>query len=148
MPASSGSRPPLRWLQAPQAATRLSQLCAPPRWRGTTWSSVSRCGLLAAVLADVAVAGEDLAPRQAHARARPPDAVLELDDRRRAQDGRRRPDLGVVVLDDLGLLAEDEPERPAEVADVERLVVGVQEKDDAIQRSPRAGVAGHASGAS
>ena len=43
-------------------------------------------GALAAVLAEVLVAGEDLASREPHARSRPPDAVLQLDDRWRAQD--------------------------------------------------------------
>ena len=37
---SSSVLPPLRWLQARQALTRFSQVCAPPRWRGITWSSV------------------------------------------------------------------------------------------------------------
>ena len=36
MPASSGVRPPLRWLQGRQQATRFCQLVAPPWQRGTT----------------------------------------------------------------------------------------------------------------
>ena len=40
MRASSGVRPPLRWLHERQALTRLSHEWRPPRWRGTTWSSV------------------------------------------------------------------------------------------------------------
>ena len=93
----------------------------------------------AAVLARVAVADEDLASREPDARPRSLDAVLEPDDRGGAQHRARRPDLGVVVLDDLGLLAEDEPERATQVAHVQRLVIRVEEKDDAIHRSPRAG---------
>jgi len=38
----------------------------------------------------------------------------------------------VVVLDDLGLLAEQEPERPRQVAHVERLVVLVQHEHDTV----------------
>ena len=97
---------------------------------------------LSAVLAEVLVPGEDLPAREPHAGPRPPDAVLQLDDRRCAQGDARRPHHGVVVLDDLRLLTEDEAERPAQVADVEGLVVGVQKKDDAIQRSPRVGMDG------
>ena len=40
MRASDGVRSPLRWLQPPQAATVLSQLLAPPRDCGRTWSIV------------------------------------------------------------------------------------------------------------
>jgi hypothetical protein len=40
MRASDGVRSPLRWLQPPQAATVLSQVLAPPRERGSTWSMV------------------------------------------------------------------------------------------------------------
>jgi hypothetical protein len=40
MPASEGVRFPFRKLQPRHEITRLSQLCRPPRWRGTTWSSV------------------------------------------------------------------------------------------------------------
>ena len=38
--ASAGVRSLLRWLQAPHAATVLSQVLRPPRERGTTWSMV------------------------------------------------------------------------------------------------------------
>lgn len=40
MPASSGVRSPLRWLQPPQAATVLRQVFRPPRERGRMWSTV------------------------------------------------------------------------------------------------------------
>src|SRR5439155_10989336 len=87
-----------------------------------------------AVLAGVAVAGEDLAPAQLDPRPGPADLVLEPDDGRRVVLGPRGPDDLVVVLDDLGLLAEHEPERPRQVADVQRLVVLVQDEDDPIHR--------------
>ena len=46
----------------------------------------------------------------------------------------------MVVLEDLGLLAEDQTERSPHVAHVERLVIRVQEQDDAIHCPfPRAG---------
>ena len=85
-----------------------------------------------AVLARVAVAGEDLATGQLDARPRPADVVLEADHGRGAVDLADRADLGVVVLDDLGLRAEQEPERPRDVADVEGLVVLVQHEHDAV----------------
>src|SRR3989440_3549450 len=40
-PHSWGRRPSLRALQARQEATTLSQVCSPPRDRGTTWSMFS-----------------------------------------------------------------------------------------------------------
>src|ERR1700733_9556824 len=45
MPASSGVLSPFRLLQAKQQATRFSQVLAPPRERGTMWSSVSFDGV-------------------------------------------------------------------------------------------------------
>src|SRR5687768_6556558 len=50
----------------------------------------------AAVLAEMPVAQEDLAPGQLHARSRPADLVLEPDHRRRAIRPARRADLLVV----------------------------------------------------
>ena len=40
-PSSARSRSAFRWLHDAQQATQFSQLCAPPRLRGTTWSIVS-----------------------------------------------------------------------------------------------------------
>ncbi len=93
--------------------------------------------LAAAVLAGVPVPGEDLAPAQLDPRARPPDEVLEADDRGRAVLRPRRPDHLVVVLDHFGLVAEHEPEGPWQVADVERLVILVQYEHDAVHGSRR-----------
>ena len=90
--------------------------------------------LPAAVLAGVAVAAEDLAPGELDARPRPADVVLEPDDRRGAVDLPDRADLGVVVLDDLGLGPEHEAERPRDVADVQGLVVLVQDEHDPVHR--------------
>ncbi len=41
MPASCGSRAPLRRLHGTQAATTFSHDVSPPRERGMTWSTVS-----------------------------------------------------------------------------------------------------------
>src|SRR4051794_226957 len=60
-------------------------------------------GLASAVLAGVAIACEDLAAGQLHARSWPTDLVLETDDGGRAIFGPRRPDHLVVVLDHFGL---------------------------------------------
>src|SRR5689334_18289866 len=57
----------------------------------------------AAVLAGVLVADEDLASRQAHARAGTLDPVVEANDRRCVEDRGCGADLGVVVLDYFGL---------------------------------------------
>ena len=91
-------------------------------------------GLAAAVLAGVPVAAEDLAPGQLDPRPRAADLVLEPDDRGRLVDGADRADLGVVVLDDLRLGAEHQPERPRDVADVQGLVVLVQHEHDPVHR--------------
>src|SRR6476469_6385649 len=40
-PSSASSLSALRWLQVEQHATQFSQVCWPPRLRGTTWSTVS-----------------------------------------------------------------------------------------------------------
>ena len=90
--------------------------------------------LAAAVLAGVPIAGEDLAARQLDARSGPANLVLEPDDRRGAEFRPRRPDHLVIELDHFGLLAEDEPKGPWQVADVERLVILVQYEHHAVHR--------------
>ena len=92
-------------------------------------------GLAPAVLARVAVAAEYLAARQLHARPRPANHMLEADDGWRAVLDPRRPHHLVVELDHLGLLTEEEPEGPWQVADVERLVVLVQNEYDTVHRA-------------
>ena len=93
-------------------------------------------GGLAAVLAHVPVAGEDLAPGEAYPRSRPPDVVLEPDHARGAERALGGRDVGMVVLDHLGLRSEDEAERPSNIADVEGLVIRVQQQYDAIHDLP------------
>ena len=112
-------------------------MCPPPRWRGHDVVERQVVRLPAAVLAGVAVAGEDLAPGQLDPRSRPPDQVLEPDHGGRAVLGPRRPDHLVVVLDHFGLLAEHEAEGPRQVADVERFVVLVQNEHDTVHRRGR-----------
>ena len=51
-------------------------------------------------------------------------------------------DLGVVVLDDLRLGAEHQPERPRDVADVQGLVVLVQDEHDPVHRPNDSSTAG------
>ena len=74
--------------------------------------------LVAAVLAGVAVTGEDFAAGQLDAGPGPADLVLQADDGGRTVLLPRRPDHLMVVLDDLRLLAEDQPEGSWQVADV------------------------------
>src|SRR4051812_1718013 len=94
-------------------------------------------GLRSAVLAGVLVADEDLAPAEPDARSRSLDPMLKPDDARRPEDGRGRSDVVVVVLDDLGLLCEDEAEGAPDVAHVQRLVIGIQQQYCAIHDSLR-----------
>src|SRR5689334_18982993 len=63
--------------------------------------------------------------------------MLQADDARRAINGRGRADVVVVVLDDLGLLSEDEAEGAPDVADVQRLVIGIEQQYRAIHDSLR-----------
>ena len=112
-------------------------MCPPPRWRGHDVVEGQVVRLPAAVLAGVPVAREDLAARQLDPRPRPADEVLEPDDGGRAVLGPRRPDHLVVVFDHFGLLAEHEAEGARQVADVERLVVLVQNEYDTVHRRGR-----------
>src|SRR5689334_13495486 len=63
--------------------------------------------------------------------------MLQADDARRPVNGRGRADVMVVVLDDLGLLSEDEAEGAPYVADVQRLVIGIEQQYRAIHDSLR-----------
>ena len=49
-----------------------------------------------------------------------------------AEDLARGDDVSVVVLQHLGLLTEDQAKRSTQIADVERLVIRVQQQDDAV----------------
>ena len=89
-------------------------------------------GLPAAVLAGVPVAGEDLSTAELHPGPGSADHVLEPYDGGRAELRPRRPDHLVVVLDHLGLLPEQQSEGPGQIADVERLVIVVQNENDAV----------------
>ena len=91
--------------------------------------------LASAVLAHVAVTREDLASRQAHPGPGPPDVVLKPDDAGCAVGDADRGHLVMVVLDHLGLLPEDEAERPPDVTDVEGLVIRIEQQYDAIHDS-------------
>ena len=65
----------------------------------------------------------------------PADEVLQTDDRGRAVFGPRRPDHLVVVLDHFGSFAEHEPEGARQVADVERLVILVEDQDRCVEQA-------------
>src|SRR4029079_11599801 len=80
--------------------------------------------------------GEDLPTRQLDLGPRPADLVLEADHGGRAGFRPRRPAHLVGVVDYFRLLAGREPERPWQVADVERLVVLVQHEHDAVHLVP------------
>src|ERR1035437_10470312 len=90
--------------------------------------------LLTAVLARVRVAREYLTSCELHPWSRPADLVLKADHGGRAVVDPRRPDHLVVVLNDLSLLAEDQPEGPWQVADVERLVALIENQDHTVHR--------------
>ena len=81
---------------------------------------------LAAILASVAVAGEDLPASQLYVRRRPPDVVLELDDRRTDQPGGRRSDVSRVPLQDLGLALFDENESASKMTDIQRRIILIE----------------------
>ena len=97
---------------------------------GSTWSTV-RPGLLgAAVLADPAVAGEhglagDPAPVDV---ARNADEADQADHLGAVEPHRLRAQHAVALLEHLGLLLQDQDQRAADGADVERLVAGVEDE--------------------
>ena len=106
----------------------------PPRWRGTTWSSVRSLPCRPQYW-QVWRSRAKISRRVSLTRGR----GRRIWCWRRITDGARwtaRIDRisCVVVLDDLGLRAEDEPERPRDVADVQRLVVLVQHEHDPVHR--------------
>ncbi len=133
--ASSRVLPPLRWLHGLARGHEVLPGVAAAAMAGHDVVERHVVGLAAAVLADVAVAREDLATRQLDPRSRAPDEVLEADDGGRAELRPRRPDHLVVVLDHFGLLAEQEAEGSRQVTDVQRLVVLVQNENDAVHRA-------------
>src|SRR5215213_5736272 len=78
------------------------------------------------VLAGVAVTDKDLTPRELHARPRPVDQINHADHRRRRKRARGRLHDPAVGLENLRLAIEDEQDRPAHVADVQRFVVLIE----------------------
>jgi hypothetical protein len=99
-------------------------------------------GRAAAVLAAVVVPGEDRPPGQRDARPeRDPHEVGEAD---HARDGHAEAlgvQLGVIARDDLGLLLQDEDDRPPHRDHAERLEAGVEH-----QRSSQASGLLHSTG--
>jgi hypothetical protein len=91
-------------------------------------------GAVVAVLAAVAVAGEDGPARERHPVAeRHPYEVHEADHGGDGEDGPLGVELTTVAGDDLGLVLEHEDDGPAHRHDAERLEAGVEQ-----QRSPQA----------
>jgi hypothetical protein len=88
--------------------------------------------LATAVLARVAVAREDLAPRQLDPRPGPSDLVLEAYHGRRSEARPRRSHHLVVVLENFRTFSEDQPEGTRQIAHVERFVVLVQDQYHAL----------------
>src|SRR6266567_1092265 len=88
-----------------------------------------------AVLARVPVPGEDLAPRELHAGARPLHQVHQADDRRRRDRHARRVDDLVIPLEELGLVRTEQVEGAPDVADVERLVVLIENQHRSVEHA-------------
>ena len=117
----------MRALQLRHEATTLSQVCSPPRDRGTTWSTFSagrwqywqRCPSRAKIA------------RREHRHPGPerhPHVVDEADDRRHRERGALRVELVRVARDDLGLLLQHEDHGAPDGHDAERLEAGVEEE--------------------
>ena len=120
----------------PPAATRRS--CAPRAGDKTRTPTLPVRHTIAAVFATMNRARTaEACVRSLAGQTRPPDLVLEPDDGGRAELRPRRPDHLGVVLDHFGLLAEEEAEGAGQVADVQRLVVLVQNENDAVHGGRR-----------
>ena len=161
MPASCGVRPPLRTLHRTHAHTRFSQVVSPPRHVGTMWSRLSSLVAkpLAAVLAEVAVAGKDVAAVQPHALLRhaivvqQPQHARHLDLEVHAanpvlvrlfelglQLADFPPRVEVVVgplvaldVDHFGQPTEQQPKRPPHIDDVNRDVLTIEQQNAGTQ---------------
>ena len=92
----------------------------------------------AAVLARVPVAAEDLATAQLDTGLRSLDVVLEPDHGGRGDGHRHGVDDLVVASQELGLFRTEQPECAPDVADVERLVVLVQDQYGCIDHRAQA----------
>jgi hypothetical protein len=86
----------------------------------------------AAVLAREVVAVEHLAPGQPHLRPGALDQVDQPDDGRQVEGVVRRAQEARRMLEDFRFAALDQNERAADVADVQRLVVLIQDQDGRI----------------
>src|SRR6185295_13954611 len=76
----------------------------------------------AAVLAAVAVTRVDVHARELHRLRVAPERLAQAYDRRHAHDERDRVDLGVVLLDDVGLVEREQRDRALPRDDLDRLV--------------------------
>ena len=85
--------------------------------------------LLPTVLAAIVVAPEDFAFGEFDARMRPPDEVAQADDAGAREQGVDRADMAASVLDDLGFADHDQADGPPRVADVQRLVVSIEDQN-------------------
>ena len=129
-PSSASSLSAFLWLHRAQQATQFSQVCVPPRLRGTTWSMVS--ALPAAVGAPEAVAVHQ---RGAGQRDAGPVGDADVDpepDHGGDVDGAGRGvqhQPGGVAVDDVGLAADEQDDRAAQRQRGEGFVRGVEEQD-------------------
>ncbi len=161
MPASCGVRPPLRTLQRTHAQTRFSQrrVAAAARGHDVVQAQFARGKPLAAVLAVVAVAGENVAAIQPHALLRHAIVVQQPQHPRhldfkvhaanpvlvrllelRLQLADFPPRFEVVIgplvaldVDHLGQPAEQQHERPPHVDDVDRNVLTIEQQNAGTQ---------------
>jgi len=85
--------------------------------------------LTTALLAGVVISPEDLFLSELHPRARPPDHIDQLYHRGAQKGGGRGTDDPPAVLQNVGLTDHDQGHGPLDVADVQRFVVQVKDKN-------------------
>lgn len=82
-----------------------------------------------AVLAGEVIPDEDLPPAKFHPGVGTLDHVHEANHRRSVEHRRGRVDHQVILFEDFGFAVEDEDDRPADIADIERFVVRIEHKN-------------------
>src|SRR5215204_7164324 len=88
--------------------------------------------MAATVLAGEVVADENLPPSEFYSRSGPPDEIHEPDDRRSGEDLGGAGQTDLLGFEDLRLATDHEHDGSAHVADVEGLVVLVEDKDGVV----------------
>ena len=135
-----GVRFPFLRLHGAHEATMFSHTDSPPRLRGMTWSTVRPGALAAAVLAGPRVASQDCPSRDLPTVDVARDAYVadQADHAWPVKDEALRVERTLAALQDLCPLLQHQDGGPTNVADVDRLVAGVEDEHGDCRMEPSA----------